>query len=68
MSYAIATHEEIPFKRFLLYSALLHLSLTVLMLVGVWIQRSGNMWGGIGGEGNSNVRVSLVSSAGIPLP
>jgi len=68
MSYAIATVEQIPFKRFLLYSALLHLSLTVLMLLGVWIQRSGNMWGGIGGDGNSNVRVSLVSSAGIPLP
>ena len=68
MSYAISTVEEFPFKRFFLYSVYFHISLTVLMLVGVWIQRSGNPWGGIGGGGDSAVKVNLVSNAGIPMP
>jgi periplasmic protein TonB len=68
MSYAISTVEEFPFKRFFLYSVYFHISLTVLMLVGVWIQRSGNPWGGIGGGGDSSVKVNLVSNAGIPMP
>jgi TonB family protein len=67
MSYAISTAEQFPFKRFFLYSVYLHVSLTVLMLVGVWVQRSGNPWGGIGGGENSAVRVSLVPNAGIPM-
>ena len=66
MSAAIA--DDYPFKRFFLYSVLLHLGLSVLMLVSVWVQRTGGYWGGIGGGEDSNVRVSLVSSAGIPMP
>ena len=68
MSYAISTAEQFPFKRFFFYSIYLHVSLTVLMLVGVWIQRSGNPWGGIGGGENSAVKVNLVSNAGIAMP
>jgi len=56
-----------PFKRCFSYSVFFHVSLTVFMLIGVWIQRSGNPWGGIGG-GDSGVRVNLVASAGIPMP
>ena len=60
--------DEFGLKRFLGYSAWFHIGLTALMLVGVWVQRSGNVWGGIGGGGDSGVRVNLVSSAGIPMP
>jgi len=60
--------DEFGLKRFLGYSAWFHIGLTALMLVGVWVQRSGNAWGGIGGGGDSGVRVNLVSSAGIPMP
>jgi len=68
MSYAIANAEEIPFKKFLFYSVCLHLGLTAVMLLGVWMQRSGEMWGGIGSEGDSGIKVNLVSNAGIPMP
>jgi protein TonB len=67
MSYATSIYAEYPFKRYFRYSVFLHVSLTVLMLVSIWIQRSGDRWGGIGG-GDSGVKVNLVSSAGIPMP
>lgn len=68
MSYAIHT-DDAPFKRFLGYSAWLHIGLIVAVGLSVWIQRSANPWGGIGG-GEAGVKVDLVSSAsaGIPMP
>jgi protein TonB len=66
MDYA-ANNYEAPFKRFLGYSAWLHIGLIAAIGLSVWIQRSGNPWGGIGG-GDSGTKVNLVSSAGIPMP
>jgi protein TonB len=59
--------DDAPFKRFLGYSAWLHIGLVAAVALSVWIQRSGNPWGGIGG-GDSGTKVNLVSSAGIPMP
>jgi protein TonB len=66
MDYA-ANNYDAPFKRFLGYSAWLHIGLIAAVGLSVWIQRSGNPWGGIGG-GDSGAKVNLVSSAGIPMP
>jgi TonB family protein len=67
MSYAISTTDQFPFQRFLLYSVFLHLGLPVIMLAGVWLQRSGNQWGIIGGDGDSGFKVNIVAPAGIPM-
>lgn len=67
MSYAISIADQLPFKRFFFYSVLFHISLSVLMLLGVWVQRSGERWGGIGGGDGSAVKVTLVPSTGIPM-
>ena len=67
MSYS-AYSDDAPFKRFLGYSAWLHIGLIAAVALSVWIQRSGNPWGGIGGGGESSVKVNLISSAGIPMP
>jgi protein TonB len=67
MEYA-ANNYEAPFKRFLGYSAWLHIGLIAAVALSVWIQRSGNPWGGPGGGGDSSVKVNLISSAGIPMP
>lgn len=67
MTTAVYTYDDLSLKRYFSYSVLFHVSLTVLMLLGIWIQRTGGEWGGIGG-GDSGVKVSLVSSAGIPMP
>jgi len=68
MTYATYT-DDAPFKRFLGYSAWLHIGLIAAVALSVWIQRSGNPWGGIGG-GDAGVKVNLVSStsAGISMP
>jgi periplasmic protein TonB len=66
MPYATYT-DDAPFKRFLGYSAWLHIGLIAAVALSVWIQRSGNPWGGIGGGSDSSVNVNLVSSAGIPM-
>jgi protein TonB len=67
MTDAVYTSNDFNLKRYFSYSVFLHISLTVLMLVGVWIQRTGDRWGGPGG-GDSGVKVGLVASAGIPMP
>src|SRR6202795_3977783 len=67
MDYA-ANNYEAPFKRFLGYSAWLHIGLIAAVALSVWIQRAGNPWGGPGGGGDSSVKVNLISSAGIPMP
>jgi periplasmic protein TonB len=67
MTTAVYTSDDLNLKRYFSYSVFLHLSLSVLMLLGVWVQRTGDRWGGIGG-GDSGVKVNLVSSVGIPMP
>jgi len=63
------TLDDLSFNRFLGYSAWFHLFLTGLLLLGVWVQRTGTAWGGFGGGGgDSSAKVTLVSSAGIPMP
>lgn len=67
MSYAPFNTDDLPFKRFFGYSAFFHGALTVILIVGVWVQRTANPWGGIGGA-DSGVKVNLVGGAGIPMP
>jgi periplasmic protein TonB len=69
MAYAVSdTIDQYPLQRFFVYSFFLHIALVVLMFVSVWIQHNGDMWGGIGGDQDSGIKVNLVSSAGIPMP
>jgi len=64
---AVYRSGEFSLKRYVSYSAFFHVALTALLLFGVWLQRSGDAWGGIGG-GDTGVKVSLVANAGIPMP
>lgn len=66
MSYP-ATADDLNLKKYLSYSVIFHVALSALMLAGVFLQRTGESWGGIGG-GDTGVKVNLVSSAGIPMP
>ena len=67
-SYA-ATADELSLKKYFSYSVFFHIALTALLLIGVWAERSGESWGGVGTLGDSSVRVNLVApSAGIPMP
>src|SRR3974377_1255899 len=61
------TIDDLSFKRFFTVSVMFHIALTALILVSIWIQRSGEAWGGIGGGSDGSIRVNLVTSAGIPM-
>ena len=60
--------DELDLRPFLGYSVFMHFGLTVLLLIGIWIQRNAVPWGGVGGSGDSGVKVNLVASSGLPMP
>jgi periplasmic protein TonB len=66
MSYA-ATSDDLSLKRYVSYSVFFHIALSAALLLTVWLQHSGDAWGGIGG-GDTGVKVNLVASSGIPMP
>jgi TonB family protein len=70
MSTTVASNQtfDISLKRFLVYSGVLHAGLALAILLSLWLQRPGDAWGGVGGGSDSSVKVSLVTSAGIPMP
>ena len=62
-------YDPFSFRRYFGYSAWLHIGIAVALLAGIWLNPHGNEWGGVGGGGSdTNVKVSLVASAGIPMP
>jgi protein TonB len=68
MPQAAYISEDLNFKRYFSYSVFIHISITLFLLLGVWIQRSGEHWGGMGGGGDSSIKVNLVSSSGLSMP
>jgi periplasmic protein TonB len=67
MSEAVYTSEDLSLKRYFSYSVFFHVALTAILIATIWLERSGDAWGGVGG-GETGVKVSLASSAGIPMP
>src|SRR5215813_11831570 len=68
MDATVATPYDLRFKRFFGYSAMLHGALALAIIAGAYLDLLGNRWSGVGGSSGENVRVNLVSSAGIPMP
>jgi periplasmic protein TonB len=63
-----ATYEELSIRRYIGYSAWLHIAIGLALLAGIYLNVPGNNWGGIGGGSTGSVKVSLVASSGIPMP
>jgi TonB family protein len=66
-SYAGAHPEYQNLRQFLIYSFIMHGSIALVIVVSAFIQFRNNQWGGVGGD-LGGTKVSLVSSAGIPMP
>src|SRR5579862_3684763 len=63
------TYPELSLRRYLGYSAWLHIGIALALLAGIYLNVRGNNWGGIGGGANGTAtNVKLISSAGIPMP
>lgn len=63
-----ATYPELSLRRYFGYSAWLHICIAVALVAGIYLNVPGNNWGGPGGGSTGSVQVSLVPSAGIPMP
>jgi len=63
-----ATYPELSLRRYLGYSAWLHIGIALALLAGIYLNVPGNVWGGPGGGSQGSVKVSLVANAGIPMP
>jgi protein TonB len=69
MSEAVYSTDDLGLKRYFSYSVFFHVALSVALIGGVYLEHSGDAWGGVGG-GDNGVKVNLVSApaAGIPMP
>jgi periplasmic protein TonB len=68
MSATVAIPHELSLKKYLGRSVVFHVLLFAAVLVASYLQQQrGASWGGVGGQLGST-KVSLVSSAGIPMP
>jgi protein TonB len=68
MNVALANTDEVTLRRFLVYSMFLHGALVLAIGLSAWYQYRGNQWNSVGGNQGNDVKVNLVSSAGIPMP
>src|ERR1700681_1450000 len=68
MRVALANTDEVTLRKFLVYSVFLHGALVLFIGLSAWYQYRGNQWANVGGNLGNEVKVSLVPSAGIPMP
>jgi len=67
MTTAVANPDDLSLKGYLFYSIVFHVLLTAAALTASYLERHGQSWGGVGGS-LGGTKVSLVASAGIPMP
>jgi periplasmic protein TonB len=67
MTTAFAIPNDLSLKKYFFRSVIFHVCLTAALLSGAYFERQGALWGGVGGQ-PGGTKVSLVSSAGIPMP
>ncbi len=68
MSTAVANSQELPYSKFVALSLLLHLALAGTVLVSIYLKIRGEQWSGVGGNVGQSINVTMVASAGIPMP
>jgi len=68
MTTAVANPQSLNLRSYFGYSVLFHVLLAATALVATFVGRPGNNWGGPGGNLGAGTVVTLVKSAGIPMP
>jgi protein TonB len=68
MATAVANSQELPYSKFVALSLLLHLALAGTVIVSAYLHLRGDEWAGVGGQIGQSINVSMVPSAGIPMP
>ena len=68
MTTAVANSEDLPLGRFVAYSVFLHLALTATIAASIFFKFRADQWSGLGGDPGQSINVTMVPSAGIPMP
>lgn len=68
MNTAVANPGDLNLRPYIVYSLLFHAVFSVAVFTASFLERRGNAWGGPGGNLGAGTKVSLVRSAGIPMP
>ena len=68
MTTAVANSEELPLGRFVAYSLVLHAALAATIVGSIFFKFKGDQWAGLGGDPGQSINVTMVPSAGIPMP
>jgi protein TonB len=68
MTTAVANSEGLPLGRFVAYSVVLHAALVATIAASVFFKFQGDQWSGLGGNLGQSMNVTMVPSAGIPMP
>jgi periplasmic protein TonB len=68
MTTAVANPEELPLGRFVAYSLVLHAALAATIAASIFFKFKGDQWSGLGGDPGQSINVTMVPSAGIPMP
>jgi protein TonB len=68
MTTAVANSQELPLGRFVAYSLVLHAALAATIAASIFFKIRGDQWAGLGGDPGQSINVTMVPSAGIPMP
>ncbi|MGC1907084.1 MAG: TonB family protein [Candidatus Acidiferrum sp.] len=68
MTTAVANSQDLPYSKSVALSMLLHVALAGTILVSIYLKTRGDQWSGIGGNIGTSINVTMVPSAGIPMP
>jgi TonB family protein len=68
MATAVANSQELPYSKFVALSLVLHLALAGTVIVSTYLKLRGDQWAGVGGQVGQSINVTIVPSAGIPMP
>lgn len=68
MATAVANSQDLPYSKPVALSLLLHLALAGTVLVSAYLHLRGDEWAGVGGQIGQSINVTVVPSAGIPMP
>ncbi len=67
MATALAMPNALSLKKYFFRSVIFHGLMIAAFLSGSYFERQGELWGGVGSK-SAGTKVSLVSSAGLPMP
>ena len=68
MATAVANSQDLPYSKPVALSLLLHLALAGTIAVSAYLNLRGEQWSGVGTQLGQSINVTMVPSAGIPMP